>query len=84
MFRQMLLLAGVAVLFAGAAQAEAPEAQATLARSGVSHQEAPAPAPEAGTAETAKILADRAKDDERELHPDARPVYLNGGYFDGD
>lgn len=84
MLKQTLLLAGAALLFAGAAQAEAPEAQPTQARSDASHKEAPAPAPEAGTTEIAKTLAVRAKDDGRELHPDARPVYLNGGYFDGD
>lgn len=83
MIKQTLLLAGAAVLFAGAAQADAPEAQSAQARSGVSHQEAPAPTPDASTAETAKIIADKARDEEQELHPDARPVYLNSDNLDG-
>lgn len=78
MSKQILWLAGAAWLFAGAAQAESTEALATQARSALAQKEAPAPTAGIVTAE-----APGKKAAERELHPDAKPVYLDGGHFGG-
>ena len=81
MSKQTLLLAGVTFLFAGAAQADATEAQVTQESSVIAQQEAPAPT--ASVATTVESGNTAAKAAEQDLSPDARPVYLNGGYFGG-
>lgn len=79
MFKTIPLIAGAALLFAGVAQAAAPESQADPESTTVAHKEAPAPT--AGD-DTKDVSGNRVtKETEQELHPDARPVYLNGGYF---
>lgn len=81
MFKPYLLLAGVALLFAGTVQADSPEAQAKQASTAIAKQEAAAPAAD----RSARNVAARPATNEanQELHPDARPVYLNGGHFGG-
>lgn len=77
MSKQILLLAGAALLFAGAAQARAPEAQAAQARSTIAQKEAPSPTASRVAADSAGTTA--AKVAEQQLHPDAKPAYLSGG-----
>lgn len=81
MFKAHLLLAGTALLLAGTAQAAEPEAQAEPESIAVAHQEAPAPRARDEARDTTANAA--ASEAEQELHPDARPVYLNGGHFGG-
>jgi hypothetical protein len=76
MSKQILLLAGAALLFAGAAQADATEAQAAQERSTIVHREAPAPTASSAAADSAGTTA--AKVAEQELHSDAKPAYLSG------
>jgi len=75
MFKKNLLLASVALMCAGVAQADEPRGQEREARATLAKNEA------------AKSSAERAADKEQAaaeaLHPDARPVYLNGGHFEG-
>lgn len=79
MFKTIPLIAGAALLFAGVAQAAAPEAQVDPEYAKLANQEAPAPT--AGD-DTKDASGNRlTKEADQELHPDARPVYLNGGYF---
>ncbi|MBW8457872.1 MAG: hypothetical protein K0M58_05460 [Thiobacillus sp.] len=87
MSKQILLLAGAALLFAGTVQAEAPGAQTERARTTIAKNEA-----FVFSASTEIDVASRncdaiSKPDQNEateeLHPDARPVYLNGGHFGG-
>lgn len=81
MFKTIPLITGAALLCAGVAQAAAPEAQVDPEYTKITNKEAPAPT--AGD-ETNEASGNRvAKEAEQELHPDARPVYLNGGYFGG-
>lgn len=79
MFKPNLILAGAAFLFAGFVQADAPNTQAEPARTTIAKQEAPAPA--AGNITTDSADKSKTREANQELHPDARPVYLNGGYF---
>jgi hypothetical protein len=81
MSKQILLLAGAALLFAGAAQACAPEAQADQAHSTIDQNDAPAPA--ASVAEVGTVGSAPAKKVGQERSDDAKPVYLDGGYFGG-
>ncbi|MHB1062383.1 MAG: hypothetical protein ACYC39_11680 [Thiobacillus sp.] len=75
MSKQILWLAG-ALLFAGAAQADATEAQADQERSTIAQKEAPAPSPSSAVAESAGTTATEMAG--QELHPNAKPVYLSG------
>lgn len=79
MFKPYLVVAGVALLFAGSVQAEAPETQSERARATIAKKEAPAPS--ATRAETDAASKQEKNEATEELHPAARPVYLNGGYF---
>jgi hypothetical protein len=82
MIGRFLGVAGMALMFAGTAQADAPDAQTDASRTALAKKEAPAPAAH----DAAKQASDtpQANAAEQELHPDARPVYLNGGHFGGD
>ncbi len=90
MIGRFLRVAGLAVLFAGTAQADvsgtaqadALEAQTDGARMALAKEEAPAPS--AHDAAKQAPSTPQANAAGQELHPDARPVYLNGGYFGGD
>ncbi len=82
MIGRFLRVAGLAVLFAGTAQADAPKAQADTARMALAKQEAPAPS--AHEAARQAPSAPQPNTATQELHPDARPVYLDGGHFGGD
>lgn len=73
MFKRNLLVASVALMFAGLAQADAPRDQEREARATLAKNEATKPASERA-AEKEQAAAEA-------LHPDARPVYLNGGHF---
>lgn len=81
MFKQTLLLAAAALLFAGAAQAGAPDVQAAQERSTFSQKEAPAPEATGAAADAAGTTT--ANEAAQELHPDARSVYLNRADCDG-
>lgn len=81
MFKPIPLMAGAALLFAGVAQAAAPETQAGQEGATIAQKEVPAPKAGDDTRDTSGNSV--AKEAEQELHPDARPVYLNGGYFGG-
>jgi hypothetical protein len=88
MFKPYLLLAGVALLFAGTVQAEAPDVQAEQARATIAKNEAPAPSATSAEIDAASNCDAASKQEkneaDEELHPDARSVYLNGGYFGGE
>lgn len=82
MFKSYFPLTAAVLLFGAAAQADEPEAQTTdreLAR--VAHKEAPGATAGYGTKEASatKVTGGAGQ----ELHPCARPVYLNGGHFGG-
>lgn len=79
MSTQILIAAGAAFLFAGVAQAATPEAQQDREQMTIAHQEAAAP--KAGHDANEDAATRMAKESVQELHPDARPVYLNGGHF---
>jgi hypothetical protein len=81
MSKQTLLLAGVALLFAGAAQADVPQTQVSQASSAIAQKEAPAPTTSIAVTNDSEMTA--AKTAEQELSPNIRPVYLDGGYFGG-
>ena len=81
MFKHTLFLAAASLLFAGALQAGAPEAQAAQESSTLVQKEAPAPTATGGAANAAGNTS--ANEAEQELSPDASPVYLDGGYFGG-
>lgn len=72
MSKQILLLAGAALLVAGVAQADATEAQAQE-RSNLVQKEAPAPSAGTAAAESAEKTAAVVA-----VHPDAKPVSLSG------
>lgn len=72
MSKQILLLAGAALLFAGVVQADATEAQAQE-RSPIVLKEAPAPSASSATAESVGTTAAKVA-----VHPDAKPVSLSG------
>ncbi|MBW8305298.1 MAG: hypothetical protein K0M46_00225 [Thiobacillus sp.] len=76
MSKQILWLAGAALLFAGAAQADATEAQADKARTTIVQKEASAPTASDAAADPAGTQTAKAAG--QELHPDAKPVYLSG------
>ncbi len=79
MFKTIPLIAGAALLFAGVAQAAETEGQVNPEHTKIANTEAPAPT--AGD-EVKDVSGNRVtKEADQELHPDARPVYLNGGYF---
>lgn len=88
MFKAYLRLAGVALLFAGTVQAEAPEAQSAQVRTTTPNNEAFAFSATPTEIEAARNCDATSKQDKseatEELHADARPVYLDGGYFGGD
>lgn len=77
MSKQILLLAGAALLVAGVAQADATEADATEAqaqeRSILVQKEAPVPSAGTAAAESAEKTAAVVA-----VHPDAKPVSLSG------
>ena len=75
MSKQILWLAGAALLFAGAAQADATAAQADQARTTMAQKEAPAPSSGSAVADSAGTQTAKAAG--QELHPDAKPVYLS-------
>lgn len=79
MFKPCLLLAGAALLLGGTAQAATPEAQTDHKPTTVAHRDAPAPKAIDDT--TLAPTTPPSREADQELHPDARPVYLNGGYF---
>jgi len=82
MIGRFLGAVGMALLWAGTVNAEAPDAQTDAPRMAVAKKEAPAPSARAPAKPApAKPQANAA---EQELHPDARPVYLNGGHFGGE
>ena len=81
MSKQILLLAGAALLFANAAQACAPEAQVDPAHSTIDQNEAPAPA--VSVAGPGTVGGTSSRKVEQRRADDARPVYLDGGYFGG-
>lgn len=81
MSKQILLIAGAALLFAGAAQAGTPEAQAAQARSTLVQKEAPAPTTSGASANAAGNTA--VNEPKQELTSDASPVYLDSGHFGG-
>ena len=83
MFKSYLLVTGVALLFAGPAHADNTEAQAMQARAAIAKKEAPAPSATSEDLDAARRQGSTNEATE-ELHPDARPVYLNGGYFGGE
>lgn len=72
MSKQILLLAGAALLFAGVAQADATEAEAQ-ARSTIVQKEAPAPSVSSAAAESMRTTAAKVA-----VHPDAKPIYISG------
>lgn len=82
MIGRLLRVAGMAMLFAGTAQADAPEAQTDGARLALGKKEAPAPSAHDAARQAPDTPQANAAD--QELHPDARPVYLDGGHFGGD
>lgn len=79
MSTQILIAAGAAFLFAGMAQAATPEAQQDREQITIAHQEAAAR--KAGQDAHEDAATRMAKESVQELHPEARPVYLNGGHF---
>lgn len=81
MMGRFLRAAALALLLAGTANADAPDAQTDAARTALAKKEAPAPS--AHDAAKQAPIAPQANAAEQELHPDARPVYLNGGHFGG-
>lgn len=86
MSKQILLLAGAALLFAGTVQAEAPGVQSEQTRTTIAKNAFVFSATNAEI-EAARNCDATSKQDKNEateeLQPDARPVYLNGGHFDG-
>jgi hypothetical protein len=79
MFKAHLLVLGATLAFASAVQAEAPQKQSD-ARVAVVAKKAAAAAPEVDT-QTRGASTQQNNATNEELHPDARPVYLNGGHF---
>ena len=82
MSKQILLLAGVALLFAGAVQAKAPGAQAAHERLTFAEAEAPAPTANGGTAWVAENAPANAAGQEQ--HADPKPKYFNTSDCGGD
>lgn len=76
---RFLPVAALALLFAGTTNADAPDPQTDASRTALAKQEAPAPS--AHDAAEQATIAPKPDAADRELHPDARPVYLNGGHF---
>jgi hypothetical protein len=84
MVKHLLFVVGIAVLPAGTAFAESSPEPSVLQVSAAdrkSGMQATAVAASQVGAEASRHSA--AKAPEPELHPDARPVYLDGGYFGG-
>jgi len=81
MSKQILLMAGAALLFAGASQAGTPELQDAQERSALVQKEAPAPTASGAAANAAGNTS--TNEAEQELSPGASPVYLDGGHFGG-
>lgn len=77
MFKRNLLVASVALMAAGLAQAEAPRDQEREARATVAKNDAVRPMTRTQASERAAVKEQPTE----ALHPDARPVYLNGGHF---
>lgn len=82
MNKQILLMAGAALLFSGTSQAGAPETQADREHSTIAQKEAPAPIASDAKMKTVGSQSAR-KGVEQERPNDAKPVYLDGGYFGG-
>jgi hypothetical protein len=86
MSKQILLLAGAALLFAGTVQAEAPGVQSEQTRTTIAKNAFvfSATNTEIEAARNCDATSNQDKNEAtEELHPDARPVYLNGGHFGG-
>lgn len=81
MIKQILALAGLALLSSGAALADEAAAQADRNNSQVAQSDASAPAVVIAAKNATQAAA--GKDAAQELHPDARPVYNNNGHFGG-
>ena len=85
MSTQILLLAGAALLFAGTVQAEAPGVQSEQTRTTIAKNASVFSATNTEIEATRNCDATSKQDKNEateELHPDARPVYINGGHFD--
>lgn len=82
MIGRFLRVAGMALMCAGTAQADAPDAQTDAPRMALAKKEAPAPSAHDAAKQAPSTPPAIAAD--QELHPDARPVYLDGGHFGGD
>lgn len=82
MTKQILLLAGVALLLAGTVQAEAPGVQSEQTRTTIAKNAFVFSATNAEI-EAARNCDATSKQDKNEAteerHPDAKPVYLDGG-----
>jgi hypothetical protein len=83
MFKPYLPLAGVALLFAGTVQAEAPEAQSEQVRTTIAKTEAFVFSATDTEIEAARNCDSTSKQDQNgateEPHAETRPAYVNGG-----
>lgn len=79
MSNHIYLLAGAAFLLAGAAHGEATDAQ--VGQESLTAEQIVTLEPPASIAKMGATDKSKTENTPQELHPAAKPVYLNGGYY---
>lgn len=80
MSNRMNVLAALVWMVAGPALASEHDMPGDQQKSGLAEASAPATS---SAVETTNAARTEKKETPQELHPDAKPVYNNGGYFGG-